>query len=123
MTFWLALLALVVVPFGHYVVCSHMRESDIPRPPTVPFFFLFGTVGGWLLAVMLSPSGLAASCMVLLLTVAPIALLTSAIRLAIRPERSVYHRIAMWSGFGYPAALVILYSLLYFVTGFLKDRQ
>jgi hypothetical protein len=119
---WLALFALVLLPMGYYALHSHMRDSDVPHPPSLQFFFLFGTVGGWLVAIMLSPSGLAATCVLLLLTAASLALLISSLHLAIRPERSVYHRIAMWGGFVYPAILVLVYGVLVIVAGFLKDR-
>jgi len=115
MTFWLALLALVVLPFGYYALLADMRESGLSRPPSVPFFFLFGTLGGWLIALMLFPSVLTSACVLFLATAAPLALLISSLYLAVRPERSVYHRIALWGGFAYLGILIVVYALCTFI--------
>ena len=93
--------AVIGLPIAYVRVCRKMRARAIPHPPRVPFFFLFGTVGGWVLAFMLSPSGLAATCIVLMVSAAPLAILVSSAYLAIRRERSSFHRVAMWSGFAY----------------------
>ena len=93
-----------------------MKKEGVRRPPYVAYFFIFGTVGGWFLARALSPSGLAATCTVALVTAAPLALLASAIAMTQEQERSIYHRIVLWTGFGYPsllasfAAFAALYS-------------
>src|SRR5713226_2637528 len=102
-----AVFGLLVCPSAFITLCVRMRRSGVRRPPYVPFFFLFGTVGGWTLALALSPSGLAASCIIFLLTAAPLALVASSIYLVARSERSCYHRLALWSGFTYPAFLAI----------------
>ena len=95
------------LPIAYLRLCRSMRENVLPHPPRVAFFFLFGTVGGWVLAFMLSPSGLAARCILLMVTVSPITLLISSVYLASRPERSFLHRLAMWSGVGYCALLAL----------------
>lgn len=105
-------IALVGWPGCFWLLYGVMCELEVPRPPTLPFF-VFGTIGGWLLAFALSPSGLAASCVLFLVTVAPLALLASSVYLALRPERTVFHRVAMWSGFGYPVALGVMFLLIY----------
>jgi hypothetical protein len=101
------LLALLACPAAYITLCMRMRRSGVNRAPYLPFFFVFGTVGGWLLALALSPSGLAATCLIFLGTLAPIALLASSVHLATRPERSCYHRVALYAGFGYPALLAL----------------
>lgn len=103
----LAGLALLVCPLSYIAVCVRMREDGVARPPYVPLFFAFGTVGGWMLGLALSPSGLAAVSVLFLATLAPLALLASSIYLMKRPERSGYHRFAVWSGFTYPALLAL----------------
>ena len=113
MTTTLLTIALVGCPGGFWLLYGVMCELEVPRAPTLPFFFVFGTVGGWLLAFALSPSGLAAVCVIVLVTAAPLALLASSIYLAVRSERTVFHRVAMWSGFGYTVALSIMFLLIY----------
>ena len=107
MTWYLmfAVLGLLVCPAVFITLCMRMRASGIQRPPYIPFLFVFGTVGGWMLALALSPSGLTAVSLVFLVTLAPLALISSSIYLAIRSERSNYHRFALWSGFTYAALL------------------
>jgi hypothetical protein len=111
----LLVIAALVLPICYVWLCGVMRERGIVRPPRVAFFFLFGTVGGWVLAFMLSPSGLTATCIVLMMTAAPLALLLSSIYLAIRPESTPFHRVAMWCGFAYCAipALGFITSMLF----------
>ena len=102
-----AILALLACPAAYFALCVRMRISGVQRPPYVPFFFLFGTLGGWLLGLALSPSGLAAVCLLFLVSFAPLSTIVSSIYLAIRSKPSRYHRVAMWSGFAYPALLAV----------------
>ena len=100
-------LAFLVCPAAYILLCVRMRRAGVQRPPYAPFFFAFGTAGGWMLAFALSPSGLAAMSLVFLATLAPLALLVSSVYLVRRPERTAYHRVALWSGFAYPALLAL----------------
>jgi hypothetical protein len=86
MTYFLifVVLGLLVCPAACITLCMRMRKSGIQRPPYIPFFFVFGTVGGWMLALALSPSGLTASCIIFLGTLAPLALVASSIYLVVR---------------------------------------
>jgi len=98
-------LAFLIWPACYVILIVRMRSVGIARPPWLPLFFLFGTFGGWLLAFALSPSGLTAICVLFLATAAPLSVLMSSIYLVCRPERSIYHRIALWGGFAYVAML------------------
>jgi hypothetical protein len=97
----LLVIAALVLPIAYVWLCRVMRKRCPARPPRVAFFFLFGTIGGWVLAFMVSPSGLTAMCIVLLMSAAPLALLLSSAYLAIRPESTTFHKVAMWGGFAY----------------------
>lgn len=57
-----------------------------------------------MLALAAFPSPLA---LIFLVTLAPLALILSSIGLLIQGERSIYHRIALWSGFIYPLLLAL----------------
>lgn len=102
---FLLFLALVACPIAYGWILSRMRARAAPNIPVLPMFFLFGTLGGWLLAFALSPSGLAALCTIFLTMAAPTALLASSIDLARLKARSSYHNTAMWFGFSYPGLL------------------
>ena len=99
--------AVLVLPIAYFALVSHMRRIKLDEPPFVPLFFAFGTVGGWMLAFALSPSGLTAMCIIFLVTAAPVALLITSFRLSLLKNLTVYHRIPMWCGFAYPAALAL----------------
>ena len=105
----LILLAVAVIglPAGYVGVCRSMRQRGVPHAPYIPFFLLFGTVGGWVLAFMLSPSGLAAMCVVLMVSAAPLAVLIASAYLAFRRERTPFHRFAIWGGFAYCGLLAV----------------
>ena len=60
-----------------------------------------------MLALALSPSGLTAMGLTFMATLTPIALIASSVYLVVRPERSSYHRFALWSGFAYAVLLVL----------------
>ena len=109
-------LALLVLPACYLFLCIRMRRSGISRAPYLPFFFIFGSFGGWLLAFGLSPSGLAASSIVFLFTLAPLSLLASAIWLRRFRTLSRYHRVAFYgslSYFGFIAAFMCIASLIH----------
>ncbi|RBP40532.1 hypothetical protein DES53_108239 [Roseimicrobium gellanilyticum] len=115
---WL-ILALLVLPACYLALCYRMHRTGITRPPHVPYFFLFGTVGGWLLALALSPSGWTATTIISLITLAPMALLTSAWWLRSRRTLSIYHRAAFYGCVGYPgivSALLCVGTLLHIFT-------
>jgi len=100
----LLLLALIVLPITYVALVILMRAQRIEQPPVTQMFFLFGTIGGWFLAFALSPSGLAAMCIIFLIVSAPV-VLVEAVGLRAKKSRTIYHRIAIWSGFAYPAFL------------------
>ncbi len=110
--FVLFVVAVLILPTSYFIVCILMQKRAIPRPPRVPFFFLFGTLGGWMLAFMLS-----ATCVVMMVTAAPLAIFISSTYLAAREERTTFHQVAMWSGFSYCgilAAAVIASDIVQF---------
>jgi len=111
-------LALLVLPACYLILCIRMRRSGISRPPYLPFFFIFGSFGGWLLAFGLSPSGLAASSIVFLVTLAPLSLLASAIWLWRSRTLSRYHRAAFYGSLSYFGFLVAFMCIASLVSGF-----
>lgn len=107
--------ALLVLPGCYVGLCLRMREDRVYRAPYLPFFFAFGTVGGWFLAFALSPSGLAASCMVFLMTLAPAAAIGSAIWVMRYRTYTRFHRAALYGNLGalgIPVALMLLGAAL-----------
>ena len=104
----LTVVALIGLPAGYLMVCRAMRRRGISDAPFVPFFLLFGTAGGWVLAYLLSPSGLAAICLLFLASAAPLTLLIASILLARRSVRTPFHRFAMWAGFAYCGFLAVI---------------
>ena len=98
---------ILILPISYLALVFHLKRIKLDKPPFVPLFLIFGTIGGWILAFALSPSGLTAICIIFLVTLAPIALLISSICLSYLKNLTVYHRIPMWCGFAYPVALAL----------------
>jgi hypothetical protein len=94
-------LALVVVPALFLGLCLRMARRKVHRFCYPAYFFLFGIVGGLCLAVVLSPSGLAAVCMVFLMTLAPLASLGASACLNFAKGRGRFENVAMILGYGY----------------------
>jgi hypothetical protein len=99
-------LAFVVVPLTYFAFCVWMVFQRVSWLCYPAYFVLFGTVGGWCLAIGMSPSGLAASCMIFLLTLAPLSCLISSVVLQLRGGRTRIEKVAMISGYVYPVLLV-----------------
>ena len=91
----------VVLPLCYIVLCMLMSGSGVPRAPYVPFFCIFGSYGGWLLAFGFSPSGLTALSLTFLLTLAPLSLIVSAAWAWRLRSVSRYHRVALYCSFSY----------------------
>ena len=101
------IIALILCPIGYIYVLERMNKKAINNPPRLCLFCIFGTLGGWFLALALSPSGLTATCVVFLVTVSPLALLiTSTITLSER-RQSIYHKVSAWIGLSYLVLLCL----------------
>jgi hypothetical protein len=77
----------------------------------IAYFVLFGIVGGGFLALGLSPSGLAAVCIVFLMTVAPVACLICSVGIQVRRDRSRVESLAMGLGYFYSGLLGALWLI------------
>jgi len=80
---------------GYALLCRRMNRAMIRMPPTIPFFFIFGTVGGFLLIGAFSPSIITILALPLLLF-APISLIGSLIYLFRCRPLTGYHVAAVW---------------------------
>lgn len=103
----LLLLALLGCPIAYIALVLRMMATGIEKPPIIPMFFLFGTVGGWFLVFGLY--GMPAIFFIaFLFTVAPVALLVASLGICSMKNRTIYHNISMWSGFTYLVVLVLV---------------
>jgi hypothetical protein len=73
----LLFLGLIVLPLGYGILCWRMRLAAVPRSPVVPYFCVFGSVGGYCLIAGLSPSVFT----LLIVPFAPLALISLAVSL------------------------------------------
>ena len=103
-------LALGVVPALYLVFFFRMFRRSVHRLCYPAYFFLFGIVGGWCLAIGLSPSGLAAACIVFLLTLAPLACLGASACLNFCRNRGRFENTAMVLGYSYPGLIALAFA-------------
>jgi hypothetical protein len=94
-------LAFAVVPALFIALCVRMARRKVHRFCYPAYFFLFGIVGGLCLAIALAPSGLAAACMVFLMTLAPLACLGASACLNFLKSRGRFENVAMILGYVY----------------------
>ena len=109
-------LGLVVVPAMFIGLCIWMVKRRVHWLCYPAYFFLFGVVGGACVALGLSPSGLAALCIVFLMVAAPIACLCASIALHTRRTRGRFENVAMILGYCYSGLLFMAFlvgQLLY----------
>lgn len=109
-------LALGVIPALYFAFRSRMMKRNVHRLCYPAYFYLFGIAGGFCLAIGLSPSGLAAACMVFLMTLAPLASFVASVRLNACPDRGPFENVAMVLGYAYSGLVLTAFvggSLLY----------
>jgi len=102
-------LALLVVPVLFIALCVWMAKRRVHWLCYPAYFFLFGIVGGGCIAVGLSPSGLAALCIVFLMMAAPIACLCASIALHTRRGRGRFENVAMVLGYCYSGFILMAF--------------
>ena len=98
------------VLYTGFIFFRKMGESRIQRAPYLPCLILFGIPVGWLAFMSLVyylPVISAKAHLVVLAVIAPGVTLIASIYLAELPERTAYHRWALWLGFFYPAMVVL----------------
>ena len=104
-------IAAIVLPGAYLVLCYRLNTQKAWWFTYLAYYCLFGTLGGWLFAFSMSPSGLAATSIVFLLTAALGACIACSVILATRPQKSRAEKIAMIGGFAYPGALVLMFFI------------
>ncbi|MHA3773391.1 hypothetical protein ACXR0O_17800 [Verrucomicrobiota bacterium sgz303538] len=89
------LLAVVVLPLGFFMVIRALNRAAVPSPPRFEFFTAFGTLGGWLLSISLSPSPLCIPLAAFTMFVCVPTALYLLVRTAYRLHLSHFHAAAM----------------------------
>lgn len=103
-------IALVALPLAYLGLCSLLRDNKTWWFTYVAYFFLFGTTGGWVLAIALIPSPLALAGFAFLGTMAPVACLVSSIVLACRRRKAWAECVAIVGRFIYSGFIAALFS-------------
>lgn len=114
----LVLLAVAVVglPASYVATCRWLQKQQAWSFLYAAYFILFGTLGGWVFAVAMSPSGIAAASIVFLMTVALAACLISAVIVTFKKQKKRAEWIALTGGYAYPVCLGLLLT-----AGFMLD--
>ena len=102
-----SLIAAVIMPsvfLATFVILLKQRE---PFLTYCAYFVLCGSVGGWGFAFANSPSGITASSIVFLLTIAPVVSLSLSIALSFSAKRSRAASVAMMLGYFHPFLLAL----------------
>ena len=100
---------------AYALLLRKMRASGIESPPTVPFFILFLTLGGWLLVLLTAWlwewSGMASLGTLYLLLVAPV--LTGVMSWKLRSQRtlSTFHQCALLLSGAYTCFVIVAVPL------------
>jgi hypothetical protein len=77
-----------ILPAGYIATCFWLYRQKTWWFAYLAYFILFGALGGWVFAFAMSPSGLTATSVVFLVTVALVACVTSSVVLAFRRRKS-----------------------------------
>ncbi len=97
------------VPLAYIGICIWLFRRRVHWLAYVAYFVLFGIVGGGCLALALSPSGLAAVCLVFLMTAGPVGSLACSVGLQMRYSRSRPESVAMVAGYCYASLVAVLW--------------
>ena len=106
------LLAGVAVPVAYLAFLIRMVLHGVWWFTYFAYFCLFGALGGWCFAVAMSPSGLAATSIVFLVSVVSLACLAAALTLQFRKQKSRFEIIAMLGGYSYPLLIAALFLII-----------
>ena len=96
----------VFVPVTYFVLCLWMVKRGACWLCYPAYFFLFGIIGGAFIALGLSPSGLAAICVLFLVTAAPVGCLCASVGLHLRRARGRFENVAMVLGYAYSGIIL-----------------
>ena len=102
-----SILGVVIIPAAFLALCIWVALRRVHWLCYPAYFFLLGIAGGSCIALGLSPSGLAALCIVFLITVAPLACLLASVALHCQRVRGRFENVAMILGYCY-SCLVLL---------------
>ncbi len=100
---------------AYAILIRTMRGARVDSPPTIPFFILFFTFGGWLLVLLTAWlwewSGMASIGMLYLLLIAPV--LTAAMFWRLRSQRALsgFHRCAFLLSGAYTCFVIVAVPL------------
>jgi hypothetical protein len=98
-------LGMFIVPAVFFVWCGWMAMCKVRWLCYPAYFVLFGIVGGACIAVALSPSGLAALCILFVIGAGTIGCLLFAILLTALSDRGRFENIAMIACYAFPALI------------------
>lgn len=109
-------LAYAVIPLCYIALCFRLVAQRADGFSFLAQFILFGTAGGWFLAVGYYPSAFSVGCFLFLLTVAPLACLLSSFVLRKNKERHRYDSAAIRAGSIYVRLVVVAFAGVFIVT-------
>jgi RsiW-degrading membrane proteinase PrsW (M82 family) len=107
-------LGYVILPAGYLGLCVWMNRM-IPKPPYIPYFFIFGSLGGYLLiSAYLAPSPAALVVGLPFMACAFVSLIWAFVAALCAKPRSYFHTVAAcFSGMVVvPTVLMIVFCLV-----------
>jgi hypothetical protein len=100
----------ITLPAGYLAVCVSLRRQRMWWFTYLAYFVLFGTLGGWVFAFAMSPSGLTATSITFLITIALVACTGSSLVLTFRKKKSRAEVIALIGGYFYPGLVAAYFA-------------
>jgi hypothetical protein len=106
--------AIIVLPMLFMILCGKMKIEKVPHPPYIPYFVLFGSLGGWILSYTLFIKMWMMGIMIILsfAIASTAAIIVSLIMLLITYKRTPYHNIALVGSLAYIAYIGTLFFVI-----------